>query len=104
MTEEQINEALEQMKSHCRISMEAHKAGVGEYEMVSARGVLYTLGYAADNAEEVIQAIADRGFSYCLDPHILSTPGDDPPFYPSADACHWGADQLLSRLDALRSS
>jgi hypothetical protein len=104
MTEEQVNEAIEQMKAHAKISVDLNKQGVGEYEFLSARGVLYTLGYEEPDADQVIQAIADRGFSYCLDSRILSTPGDDPPFYPSGDAVHWGADQLLSRLNAIRSS
>jgi hypothetical protein len=101
LTDDQVNEAIEQMKSHTRQSVEANKAGVGEYEFMSARGVLYTLGYV-DDADQVLKVIADRGFDYCLDPHISSHPGDGEPFFPSADGCHWGADQLLSRLQCLR--
>jgi hypothetical protein len=104
MTDSQVNEAIEQMKSHTRHSVELNKRGIGEYEFMSARGVLHTLGYDGEDVDQVLKAIAARGFDYCLDPHISSHPGDGDPFYPSADGCHWGADQLLSRLNSLRSS
>lgn len=77
-------EAIAQMICHCKMMMEQ-----GEYEAVSARGVLYTLGFEAD-ADEILAFIASRGFDYCLDPMF----GD----HPSRFACYWGPDQLESRL------
>lgn len=113
LTEDQVNEAIEQMVSHCRLSVEAHKQGVGEYEMLAARGVLYTLGYQDDQeVHQILQELWDRGFKYCLDRHFPAkhfdpnnpnAEGDMVTDYPSADACHWGADQLLSRLESYKS-
>lgn len=96
LTQEQVSEAVQQMKSHCRMLMEQYEAGVGEYASVSARGVLYTLGYAEEDADQVIQYLADRGFNYCIDPMIVNPSG----VRPSADACYWGADQLESRISS----
>lgn len=99
LTDDQVKEAIGQMKSYTRQSVEAHKAGITEYEFLSARGVLHTLGYPEDETDQVLQVIADRGFDYCLDPHIGHRDRSTKEVtYPSADACHWGADQLLSRL------
>jgi len=101
LTEEQVQEAVHQMVAHCHLLMEQYNAGIGEYETVSAVGVLYTLGFEAD-VEQILQHIAAGGFNYCLDPSILmhsQVDGND--MYPSRQACYWGADQLESRLQCL---
>jgi hypothetical protein len=104
MTAEQVNEAIEQMKSHCR------HLELNDYHVVSARGVLYTLGYHSDEeVMQVLRAIADRGFDYCLDPYIIPQRSthfmddeDAHPAPPPSNACYWGPDQLRSRLESLR--
>ena len=88
MTTDQIHEAMGQMLSHCRQLEET------DYHSVSARGVLYTLGYNEEDANEVIQALHDGGFNYCLDPMFKSNGEATPDF-----ACYWGPDQLRSRVD-----
>ena len=93
LTEDQVNDAIRQLTVHCRLLMEQYEAGVGEYEIVSARGVLYTLGFEESDTDQILEHIAAGGFSYCLDSQI----GDKPP----RDACYWGADQLESRLRCL---
>ena len=94
MTKAQISEAIDQMKVSCDLKM-------ANYEMVSARGLLYELGYHGDDAEAVLQACADSGFNYCLDPAYHVSPSNDPgPI--SADVCYWGPDQLKSRLWGVR--
>ncbi len=92
LTQEQVSEAVQQVKSHCDMLMDQYKAGVGEYATVSARSVLNTLGYEAD-ADQILRFMASKGFSYCLDPSI---PHNDS--YPPPHACWWGADQLESRI------
>lgn len=96
MTKEEINQAIEQMKTHCDVKM-------SNYEPVSARGILYELGFH-EEAEDVLQNIYDRGFTYCLDPQFESAGvyPDFKPEYPKPDVCYWGPDQLKSRLQALR--
>lgn len=92
MTEDQIQDAVRQVRVHCDLLME-------NYEMVSMRSALYTLGFDPDEADEVIQYCADHGFSYCLDPMIPAK--SYPDFieeYPVASVCYWGPDQLKSRL------
>lgn len=89
---EEKNEAVEQMIAHCRLLMEQSNAGVSEYAVVSARGVLNELGFG-DNVDEILQFIADGGFDYCLDSRVEHN-GECPP----RSACYWGADQLESRL------
>src|SRR5262245_19405957 len=103
MTEEQVKEAIEQMKSDCQLSVEKYKAGVGEYESLSARMVLRRLGFDTADTLQVLQGIAARGFDYCLDAEIPMTglheaQGE----HPDWQVCYWGADQLLSRLQSLR--
>jgi hypothetical protein len=102
LTQDQLKEAIEQMKVHCDLKM-------ADYEAVSARSVLYELGYEAD-AEQVLKAIYDAGFTYCLDrdfsathfdPNNPKAVNDMVTDYPSADACYWGPDQLKSRLEAV---
>lgn len=97
LTDEQIREAIEQMKTHCDLHM-------AEYTPLSARSTLYALGYQAD-ADQVLQYIYDRGFTNCLDHRFLSTFYDGSSElrteYPSEDVCYWGPDQLKSRLNSL---
>jgi hypothetical protein len=97
MTTEQKSEAVQQMIAHCRLLMEQYEQG-GRYESVSARGVLYTLGFEAE-VNEVLAFIAEGGFAYCLDAEVGATErhGERPPRH----ACYWGADQLESRLQCL---
>lgn len=93
LTQEQLIEAMQQIKSHCRMLMEQYRAG-GKYQIVSVRGVLNELGYEV-HADQIIQYMAERGFNYCIDP-IIPLRGSDE--YPSAGVCYWGADQLESRI------
>ena len=90
LTDEQIKEAIAQMKTHCDLKMV-------EYESISARGTLYELGYHGEDAEQVLQRIYDGGFTYCLDPDYHK--GDNERINESV--CYWGPDQLRSRLDSL---
>jgi hypothetical protein len=100
MTKDQIREAIEQMKSHCRLQEE-----IGDYDSISARGTLYTLGYTEDQANEVLQTLFDGGFTYCLDPDFHKSPSDQHEGMMgtriSAGVCHWGPDQLRSRLECV---
>ncbi len=89
LNQDQISEAIEQMKVQCELKM----AG---YEMCSARQLLRELGYHGEDADTVILAIAKRGFDYCLDPQV---PHDGQ--RPTSSVCVWGPDQLLSRLQCL---
>jgi len=93
LTESQINEAIEQMRSHCKLLEET------DYHSVSARGVLYTLGYSVKQTDEVITDLFDRGFTYCLDPMFPGSSGE--PII--LGVCCYGPDQLRSRLDSLRT-
>lgn len=103
LTDDQVNEAIEQMQIHTRNSVEAYKAGTGDYETMSARSVLRTLGYNTADTLQVLQAIAARGFDYCLDAEIPMTGHHEARGeHPDWQVCYWGADQLLSRLQALR--
>lgn len=79
-----INEAIRQMCTHCDLKMR-------DYEPVSARGVLYELGFGEDEAETVLEYLDANGFTYCLDRFYGNR--------PSAQACYWGPDQLKSRLE-----
>lgn len=97
MTTHQIQEAIEQMKSHCKLLEET------DYHSVTARGVLHTLGYQAD-ADEILASISASGFEYCLDPAIecnSGDPDDNKRIHPPEFACYWGPDQLRSRLNSL---
>ena len=104
MTEDQVTEAIKQVKVQCDLLM-------ATYEPVSMRGALYSLGYSEDDADTVIRYVADHGFDYCLDPMIAATHYDPNNSQaidgmvtdrPSRDACHWGPDQLKSRLNFIR--
>lgn len=103
LTNEQILEAIEQMKIQCDLKM-------ANYEAVSARSVLNELGYEA-HATQVLEEIARRGFNYCLDHEILCNSGEvdethrdyGKQIYPPSSACYWGPDQLKSRLNCLHT-
>lgn len=91
MTDEQIKEAITQVKHHCDMLMT-------NYESTTLRGALYTLGYSSEaQAQEVIEYCASHGFNYCLDTTIKHNDGE----YPPAFATMWGPDQLKSRLECL---
>jgi len=99
LTNAQMSEAIAQMIVHCKLQEET-----SNYEYVCARGILHTLGYSDDDADMVLQRIADGGFRYCLDSHIKCTNGSSKNpenIYPSPDVCYWGPDQLRSRLHGL---
>jgi len=102
LTKDQIDDAIRQLHSHAGMLHEGYTQGVREYAMLSAREGLITLGFTNDDADQVLEEIARRGFDYCLDSHIAckSGVGIDPPRreYPSQSVCTWGADQLESRL------
>lgn len=89
LTNAQINEAIEQMKTHCDLAMQ-------DYTPLSARSCLYDLGYEAD-AEQILKALYDGGFTYCLDRSFRTKDGD----ILTDDVCFWGPDQLKSRLFAI---
>jgi hypothetical protein len=96
MTDDQVGEAVDQMRSHCQFLVEK-----ADYSGVAARSALYLLGYHGEDADQVIEAIAEEGFTYCLDPQVKSYSGvEDEHFYPNEDACYWMPDQLKSRLDS----
>jgi hypothetical protein len=98
MNESQIKEAITQMIVQCDLHMPA-------YDMLSARGVLYELGYSEEQTDDVLAYIAAHGFDYCLDHRIECSNGDPVKpgrTYPSSDVCYWGPDQLKSRLAFVR--
>lgn len=90
MRTSQVLEAIEQMKVHCDLAM-------SDYRGLSARGTLYELGYHGEDAEQILKALYDGGFTYCLDRKFATKDGE----FPSADVCIWGPDQLKSRLHSV---
>jgi len=96
LNQDQIYDAINQVKVHCDILMEG-------YQPAFLRGILYELGYDEHEADQVIRFCAAKGFTNCIDPMIAvsNVEGIDGPKYPSADVCHWGPDQLKSRLQCL---
>jgi len=94
---EMIADALEQMISHTNMLHEQYKAGTGEYEMVSARGVLYILGFDSNDAQSILEYISENGFNYCLDYNIRIHDG----VFPDQQVCYYGADALHSRLNCV---
>lgn len=107
LTHDQLVDGTRQLLSHAKLLHEGYKQGTREYTSLSAREGLYTLGFTEDEADEIIDHIASRGFNYCLDPRIAATHFD--PNNPKAvndmvtdrpdeQGCMWGADQLASRL------
>jgi hypothetical protein len=99
LADEQVDEAIQQMIEHCKLLEETN------YHVVSARGVLNTLGYHDEIDQlHILRDIADRGFDYCLDPWIPMTGHHEARGeLPHSDVCYWGPDQLRSRLHCLRS-
>lgn len=89
MNEQQVHEAIEQMLAHCDLMMD-------NYQSVSARSTLRTLGYKGEDVEQVLKFIFDGGFNYCLDPRYHQGKEN-----VVADVCVWGPDQLASRLHSL---
>jgi len=98
MTADQVREAIKQCEVHCKMLEEQN-----DYTSVSLRGTLYTLGYNAEDADEVVNYCAINGFKYCVDPWIPHTKhnsetGETKYEYPPEFACYWSPDQLRSRL------
>jgi hypothetical protein len=97
----QVRGAIEQVKAHCKLLEDQEN-----YEAVSVRGILRTLGYGCDQITQVLAYIAEHGFSYCLDHEVLShwydgnTKREE---YPDWQVCYWDPSQIRSRLNALRS-
>jgi hypothetical protein len=105
LTEAGVKTAIDDSIAMLRRSVEAYKAGDGEYESLSARDVLVRLGLGWEDARQVLTYCAANGFEYCLDPAIECSSGESEKhsrIYPPEFACVWGADQLLSRLRCVR--
>jgi len=97
LTKEQKIDGVKQALSFARDKEDLYAQGVKEaYVSVSLREVLYVLGYEADEADEIIEFCASRGFDYCIDPMIRNTRSGEK---PERFACVWGIDQLRSRLE-----
>lgn len=90
LTQAQVKDAIEQAKVSCDLAMQ-------NYDMVSARSVFNQLGYDDDDVQQILETLADGGFSYCLDYRIPTKDGE----YPMQSVCYWGPDQLKSRLNAI---
>lgn len=101
MTPEQIYDAIRQMRSFVRGREDAYKEGIDDYIMVSAREVLYTLGYSGDESDEVLTYVHENGFNYCLDT-LFPVKNEKGEFERTPEfATYWGIDQLRSRLDCV---
>ena len=88
LTAAQLKEAIDQMKIQCDLKMNG-------YLPVSARSVLYELGYEAD-IDQLLQVIYDGGFQYCLDPQFAATHFD--PTQPGGGERHGHRPPLGRRL------
>jgi hypothetical protein len=74
---------------------------MADYTMISLRKALVRYqGISQEKADEIIRWVAEKGFSYCLDPIITTSMvgGEMETIAPSYDVCFWGPDQLKSRL------
>ena len=92
MTATQIQEAIDQMKSDCQLRVDGDR-----YEAVSARGILYALGFSSeDEADQVLARLFEGGFTYCLDPKFHK--GNEARI--SEGVCYFGPDQMLSRIQS----
>lgn len=91
LNDSQIKEAIAQVQVQCELLM-------SNYEMVSLRSALDSLGYGSEDAQQVIDYCADHGFNYCLDYTVKHNDGH----LPEQTFCYWGPDQLSSRLDCVR--
>lgn len=89
MTDDQISEAIAQMRVDLQLRVDNQN-----YDAVSCRGTLYTLGFNQDEADAVLSHLFDGGFTYCLDPKFHK--GQEERI--TSGVCHFGPDQLLSRL------
>jgi len=97
MNETQKRDAVKQVISFARNKEDLYAQGVKEaYVSVSLREVLYELGFESDEADEVIEFCAGKGFDYCIDPIVKNERSG---MYPAYGACVWGIDQLRSRLE-----
>lgn len=88
LTDDQVQSAIRQMLVSCELKMK-------DYEPMTARGTLYSLGFHGEDCEQILKFISDGGFNYCLDPEFQE--GER----ISLDVCYWGPDQLASRLHSL---
>lgn len=106
MDNEQIQKAIDRVITLCG---ERTRNG---YKATSVRSALRDLEYESSDIEEIIDFVAEGGFTYCMDPRIEATHFD--PNNPRAVngmvtdrpqefACFWGPDQVASRLHALRN-
>lgn len=96
MTRDKKLEAIEQMKFDCQLRMDQMN-----YDLVSARGILYNLGFTGEETDEVIELIRLGGFTNCLDPSVYVKGVNGKVMRPGEGACYWGPDQMLSRLECL---
>lgn len=107
MMVEEINEAIQKVIDRCDYLKD------NGYPSVSMRGLLEELGYKDEQVECVICHVYLGGFRYCLDSHLGAThfdpnrpgrqPGDSDMVFDYAEQmfCHWGPDQVSSRLRGL---
>jgi hypothetical protein len=87
----QIGEAVSQVRSYLQNQNELNPR---DWQLESVRGILYKLGYHGTDADQVVHAMFEAGFTYCIDPHYPTKDGTR----VTEDACHWAPDQLLSRI------
>lgn len=91
LTKEQKQDALNQLRTHCKLEMEKPSR---DQQFLSVRSSLYTLGFHGEDCTQVMDAISEHGFRYCFDHEYEQSDGT----YPRADVCYWMPDQLESRL------
>jgi hypothetical protein len=90
-----VKEALQQIRD------EAMRLEDEPYEFVSVRSIALKLGHKK-LLPQILTAVADGGFDYCMDPDIPMTGAHEANGeYPDPNVCYWGPDQLRSRLDSL---
>ena len=97
MTQNEIFTAIQAVIARCKKGLETG------YPTVSMRGMLYDCGYSVHETDFVLQFVSSEGFNYCLDSRIAHEKcGDDSrQEFPPYEACYWGADQLISRLNCV---
>lgn len=91
LTDEQVSEAIDQVVCFC-----SERVAANNYEAISVRGTLNQLGYDRDHQDQVLARLFEGGFTYCLDPKFHR--GNPEYGTPSMDVCHFGPDQLVSRI------
>lgn len=91
---------VKEIKEKLEIVMELCDSLMEGYKMISLRKALeYYQGLSRERTDEIIRYVADRGFSYCVDPIIpVHAVGMDTKEFPNYEVCFWGPDQLKSRL------